>query len=95
MFSGAPGIDTIVLGCTHYPLLRAVVAKVSGELSANEVAIVDSAAAMAEQSATHLEDQSANAKGSLHCFVTDATMMESLAPRFLGESLESLELVDL
>lgn len=95
MFAAAPDIDTIVLGCTHYPLLRTVVAKVAGEQAATKVAIVDSAAAMAEQSATHLEDHPADTKGALHCFVTDATMMESLAPRFLGESLESLELVDL
>ncbi len=95
MFEAAPSIDTLVLGCTHYPLLRSVVAKVSGELSATKVEIVDSAAAMAEQSATHFEAEHEGAKGELHCFVTDATMMESLAPRFLGEALESLELVDL
>jgi glutamate racemase len=33
------GIDTLVLGCTHYPLLRRAIARVAGE----RVALVDSA----------------------------------------------------
>ena len=33
------GIDTLVLGCTHYPLLRAAIARVAGD----KVALVDSA----------------------------------------------------
>jgi glutamate racemase len=36
-------IDTLLLGCTHYPLLQAVIAKVTGD----RVAIVDSATATA------------------------------------------------
>jgi glutamate racemase len=36
-------IDTLLLGCTHYPLLRSVIASVAGE----QVAIVDSATATA------------------------------------------------
>lgn len=35
----APGVDTILLGCTHYPLLRADVVKVAGPA----VRVVDSA----------------------------------------------------
>jgi len=35
------GIDTLVLGCTHYPLLKAVIAKVAGD----HVVLVDSAEA--------------------------------------------------
>jgi glutamate racemase len=95
IFESNPEIDTLVLGCTHYPLLREVVAKVCGELSSMQVEIVDSAAAMADQSEAHLPAAEAAGKGTLACYVTDATMMESLAPRFLGESLESIELVDL
>ena len=36
-------IDTLLLGCTHYPLLRPVIARIAGE----RVAIVDSATATA------------------------------------------------
>lgn len=92
-------IDTIVLGCTHYPLLRPVVQKVCKDYSDHDIVIVDSAAAMAEL-ALHITKQAGQqnadaAQGSLRCFVTDASRMEQLAPRFLGEQLESLELVDL
>ena len=100
LFQEAPDIDTLVLGCTHYPLLRDVVAKVCRQLCASPVEIVDSAAAMADQAASYLAhetsaDTDSQKQGRLHCFVTDATMMETLAPRFLGETLEALELVDL
>lgn len=35
----ADGIDTLVLGCTHYPLLRGAIARVAGD----QIALVDSA----------------------------------------------------
>ena len=38
------GVDTLVLGCTHYPLLKGVIAEVVGP----DVALVDSAEATAE-----------------------------------------------
>jgi glutamate racemase len=94
LFAETPEVDTLVLGCTHYPLLRHVVSKVCQDLCAHPVEIVDSAAAMADEAATFIDDDP-DAQGELHCFVTDATMMETLAPRFLGEPLKSLELVDL
>jgi glutamate racemase len=43
--SGRPEIDTLILGCTHYPLLRAAIQRVVGE----GVALVDSADVAAEQ----------------------------------------------
>jgi len=42
--NGRPEIDTLILGCTHYPLLRTVLQHVAGK----EVALVDSAAVTAE-----------------------------------------------
>jgi glutamate racemase len=41
---GRPAIDTLILGCTHYPLLRDVLQRVAGE----EVRLVDSAEVTAE-----------------------------------------------
>ncbi len=43
--SARPKIDTLVLGCTHYPLLRRVIERVVGD----EVALVDSAEVTAER----------------------------------------------
>jgi hypothetical protein len=37
----------------------------------------------------------AGAAGSLHCYVTDASRLDELAPRFLGEPLSGFDLADL
>ena len=62
IFPKAPGasIDTLLLGCTHYPLLRAVIAAQVGE----RVAIVDSATATASALAELLSVNGLEAPGS-------------------------------
>lgn len=50
----APQLDTLVLGCTHYPLLAPLLHRVAGELWQREIALVDSAQAMAEAAAAEL-----------------------------------------
>jgi len=90
-------IDTLVLGCTHYPLLRDVIERVARELAGREIAIVDSASAMAEGAREQL-GTNANRRteaGRLDCFATDTSRLDELAPRFLGEPLTGFELVDL
>lgn len=57
LFERDPSIDTLVLGCTHYPLLRDVIAATARDLTGREVAIVDSASAMAEAAAAAREAQ--------------------------------------
>jgi glutamate racemase len=49
----AKGVDTIVLGCTHYPFLRPVMQKIAG----SEVAVLDTGAAVARQTAHVLEER--------------------------------------
>jgi glutamate racemase len=97
LFERDPQIDTLVLGCTHYPLLRDVLLAVAGELAKHPIAVVDSATAMAEHARDALgsgADRRAQA-GRLDCFATDTSRLDELAPRFLGESLTGFELVDL
>jgi glutamate racemase len=50
------GIDTLVLGCTHYPILKKAIEKVTG----HGIALVDSGEAIAEQMTTDF------ANGQLH-----------------------------
>jgi glutamate racemase len=95
LFERDPAIDTLVLGCTHYPLLRDVLARTAHEFSRNPVAIVDSATAMAEVAHAHLGVDGARARGRLSCYATDTSRLAELGPRFLGEALDSFELVDL
>ena len=89
------GIDTLLLGCTHYPLLMPVLSRVAGP----EVALIDSASAVAERVARDLDAAglalpAASGPGTLHAFVTDvAEHFGRLAEAILGEPVP-LELVD-
>ncbi len=97
LFAQDPQIDTLVLGCTHYPLLRDVLARVANELAGREIAVVDSASAMAEAAREAL-GSGANQRaqpGRLEVYATDTSRLDELAPRFLGEPLTGFELVDL
>jgi glutamate racemase len=103
LFAAAPRIDTLVLGCTHYPLLRDVLGRVANELAGRDVAVVDSATAMAEAAREALGngdaawpgDNRRGEPGQLDCFATDTSRLDELAPRFLGEPPTRFELVDL
>jgi glutamate racemase len=92
-------IDTLLLGCTHYPLLAEELTLAAAELAGHPIAVVDSASAMAEAASRALAPTSAAASraasGTLGVFVTDATRLDELAPRFLGEPWDSFQLVDL
>ena len=97
LFGQDEKIDTLVLGCTHYPLLRDVIERVASELAGRTIAVVDSASAMAEAARDALgadANRQATA-GRLDCFATDTSRLDELAPRFLGEQLTGFELVDL
>lgn len=99
IFPRPPGatIDTLLLGCTHYPLLREVIGHAASELAKHPVAIVDSATAMAEAAVAAVghDDNRRVAAGRLDCFATDTSRLDELAPRFLGEPLTEFDLVDL
>jgi len=97
LFARAPQIDTLVLGCTHYPLLRDVLSQTARELAHHDVVVVDSATAMAEAARDALGsgENRRSEPGRLDCFATDTSRLDELAPRFLGESPTGFELVDL
>lgn len=87
-----PAIDTLVLGCTHYPLLAATLGTEAARVFAHPVRLVDSATAMAEVAQRELARAGSLADGgagALEVFVTDASRMDELAPRFLGAPLAS------
>lgn len=90
-----PGIDTLVLGCTHYPLLTGTIAAVLGPA----VTLVDSAHAIAERVARDLESLGlcapADQAPELHIAVTDkGERFERIAREILGDGPLRLELVD-
>lgn len=97
LFAADPQIDTLVLGCTHYPLLSGVLGRAARELAQRDVTVVDSATAMAEAAREALGsgENRRSESGRLDCFATDTSRLDELAPRFLGESPTGFELVDL
>ena len=83
------GIDTLVLGCTHYPLLKTAIRKFLG----NGVLLIDSAEETAIEVAATLKKRSRQRKSgrAVHSFfVTDAPeRFVKVGRRFLGENVES------
>jgi glutamate racemase len=87
----------LVLGCTHYPLLRQAIAEVAGELARRPVALVDSASTLAgEVRALRNADVPAGAITAPWSFcVTDPSRFAEVGTRFLGEPIPDVEVVDI
>ena len=81
------GIDTLILGCTHYPLLRSVIQEVMGPA----VTLVDSAAPTADELKRRLAEGGFardDGTATYDLFVTDAPQrVEAVARLFFGEAL--------
>jgi glutamate racemase len=90
-------VDTLVLGCTHYPLLTGVISYVMG----NEVSLVSSAEETAKDLYRVLVESSllnsSTKKAPDYRFLAtgDAHAFESLARRFLGPEVGSVQQQDL
>jgi glutamate racemase len=92
--------DTLVLGCTHYPLLRPQIERAvpaglrvidSAEATANRVC---AALGIPEDSGT--EEHEWHESRQVRFFATDSTAkFRQLGTRFLGQPIEAVELVDL
>lgn len=87
-------IDTLILGCTHYPLLESTVQNVMGK----EVKLVDSAEETAKEAKDLLEEcglkSDSKKRGRLKIYVSDEPAKISVsAKRFLGRGVDSVEKV--
>ncbi len=84
------GIEVLVLGCTHYPILREAIERFVGP----KVAVIDSADKCAEDVVRRLQASGLlrpvrEQSGWLRCFVTDdSPRFAPLAARFLGEAID-------
>ncbi len=93
------GVDVLVLGCTHYPLLKPVLAQVMGK----EVALVDSAEEAANEVAALLrekgmaeeEDVGQEAGAPRVCLTDRSLHFLELGENILGRPLGEVEYVDL
>ena len=89
-------VDTLVLGCTHYPLLKPLIADVMG----GEVQLIDSAQETAAETARVLDQRRLRSGGGLTCphrFVASdaAEQFLRMGQRFLGTAIDRVETVTL
>ena len=95
-------IDTLLLGCTHYPLLRPIIAALAGP----QVAIVDSATATASALAELLDvnglrsrdpwaEDPAPAATHVQLTTGDPDTYHALASRLFGSAFPDVERIDL
>ena len=89
--------DVLLLGCTHYPLLRPLLERAVP----NGMKVIDSADATAEAAVRLFGQQDAqkhspSAQDQVRCFATDSVeKFERLGSRFLNRPTGKVELVDL
>lgn len=89
-------IDTLILGCTHYPLLKPLLTRVLG----SDIQLIDSAEETAKAVMTVLRLHALHAdpeQVAAHCYlVSDIPhQFRQIGERFLGQRLESLSQVDI
>ncbi|MHB8413864.1 MAG: glutamate racemase [Acidiferrobacteraceae bacterium] len=89
----AQGIDTLILGCTHYPLLQPLLGRVAGP----GVALVDSAETVAGQALRLLADRGLGCTGGTpyyEFYVTDVPLrFRAIGEQFLGRPFDHVQVV--
>jgi glutamate racemase len=86
-------LDAVILGCTHYPLLSDVIASTVAKFSASPPTIYDCAAHTATKLRETVGD--GDVEGGTEFLVSDDPIgFLRVAERFLGESIESAEHVE-
>lgn len=89
-------IDTLVLGCTHYPLLKGLLKQVAGD-----VKLIDSAQETARSVARKLKEANleapANGAAALRQFYVsdDPDKFTRIGQRFLGQTIPGVKRIDI
>ncbi len=81
------GADTVILGCTHYPILKDVIAQILGP----HVKLVDSADTLAATVTTFLQEHNfaSTTRGSVKLYASDAPdKFTCAAQKLLGEKVK-------
>jgi glutamate racemase len=86
------GVDTVILGCTHYPLLRGAIHRVMGD----RVLLLSSAEETADdvyETLSELDLLATEGRAPVHRFVStgDSARFADLGSRFLGPEVERVE----
>ncbi len=95
----AGDLDTIVLGCTHYPLLKEVLRRAAEQTFGHRVDLIDSALAVSLEVAADLERRGLRRadglRGRERFYFTDVSRFAEVAARFFGADLGEPEVADL
>ena len=90
------GVDVLILGCTHYTMLKEIIARTVGK----QTVLIDSSQQCAEDVARRLQATGllrggpVGGAGGIRCFVTDESpRFRSIARRFFGGDVEAPTLV--
>lgn len=99
LFSAEVNIDALLLGCTHYPLIKNLVSSEVHKQTPHPVQVIDSATAVAHHISQCEDFERTTAtlpQPEAHIMVTDRPkQFEALAVRFLGTPVSGCELIDL
>ncbi len=93
-------VDTMILGCTHYPILRETIAQALDELVTQPIMLVDSATSTARDLRVALAEaellRGERAGRELHFLLTDVPEgFKPTAERFFGTHISAFEHVDI
>jgi glutamate racemase len=87
-------VDTLLLGCTHYPLLMKAIREIMGDIN-----YVDASVEVGAELAHSLREQGIDnpeGKGSTAIYLTDLSMnFKEIGERFLGEPMKDFSRVSL
>lgn len=94
-FTQAPGLDAVVLGCTHFPFLHQELKQCLGD----HIALIDSGQAIARRTAFILENlpdsaQTDHTQGDCFIFTKDHESAHHLHPHLLQRGFSSVEFID-
>ena len=88
-------VDTVILGCTHYPLLKKTIHSCLGD----HIRLVDSGEAVVKNvisALVKMKGLSSNARGKIRCYVTDdPALFNNIASRFCMKNPEQAVQIDL
>ncbi len=91
----APTVRTLILGCTHYPLLKPLIERTLQELN-HPMHLIDSAHATAQATTQILPPIPSGAPPTCTFYATDSiAKFQRLGSHFLGQPLPKVNLIDL
>ena len=93
--------NVVLLGCTHYPLIRDAIGGVLRELGSS-IQVIDSAQSIAASVARSMGQSPkrwppvAPSRATFECYATDSIeKFRRLGSAFLGQELDEVKLIDL